>query len=225
MDLVDAAQDARADKFGVAADRGMGPSLVAHLRGDAFAGGCLGEPAGFLDRVGEGFLAVDVFAELDRPHGGQKMHVVRRRDRHCVDVAADRVEHPPKIAETLRAREPLAGLGGAGVVHVAQRDDVLGRAHRDIGPALAADADAGDGQAAVRAEHTGGRHEREGERAGREGGALEERAACLACLHGDEVEGPRGSRVGPRRREISSDPFLSELRGQGCGGFGKDFSS
>ena len=52
-------------------------------------------PSGGLPRSRCGLLDVDVLAGLQRPDGGERVPVVRRRDHDGVDVLV--VEHPPQI--------------------------------------------------------------------------------------------------------------------------------
>ena len=79
------------------------------------------------------------------------VHVVGRGDDHRVDVLAFLVEHLAEVAEARRVGEALEGRGGAAVVHVAQRHDVLRRGGgAEIRSALAAGADGGEIQFLVR---------------------------------------------------------------------------
>ena len=62
-------------------------NLNAHLRDELLLGGDFGEPAGLVDRLRQRLLAVDVQAAV---HGAAcaigRVHVVRRRDVHRVEV-------------------------------------------------------------------------------------------------------------------------------------------
>ena len=65
---------------------GVAVDLGAHLGGDAGGGGGLGDEAGFVDVVGEGFFAVDGFFEEEGGEGGVGVGVFGGGDDDGVDV-------------------------------------------------------------------------------------------------------------------------------------------
>ena len=145
VDLSHTADIAIPDNFRALASAFVGVALIAHLRGHAIFGGGLAELAGFPDGAHEGLLDVDVFASLHAPHGGGGVHMVGGGDDYGVDVFAFLVEHLAEVAIGRGFGEGFEGFGGAAVVDVAQRDDVLrGRGGADVACALPAGADGGE---------------------------------------------------------------------------------
>ena len=110
--------------------------LVAELRDHLGLAGGLADLANLVDRVGQGLLAVDVFAAFQCGHAGHRVRVVRRADHHGVDVLVHRVEHLAEIFESLGLGELLERAGRPALVHVAQRDDVLAADAIDVVAAL-----------------------------------------------------------------------------------------
>ena len=153
VDLEDIADSAVLDPFADQARALAGVTLVAHLGDDLGLLGGLGQEAGFLDRVGQGLLNVDMLAQLDGGHGDDGVVVVWRRHGDSIDHLF-LFQHPAEIAvlgrlvvhrlfvglETVRPDEP----GHALVVDVAEGDDVLGADAARVREAHAADADTGD---------------------------------------------------------------------------------
>ena len=125
--------------------RGM--DLVAHLGADLRLGGLQTELTGFPDGVREGLLAIDVFAETHGGHGGQGMHVVRRRDSDGIKAVAELGEHLPPVGVMRDPGMTLVDLGEPSGVDIAQADEAgLGvrGALIDVGVALAVHPDRGD---------------------------------------------------------------------------------
>ena len=174
MDFRHVADLAVPNDLGALASAFVRVALVAHLRRHFVLGGRFAHLARFPNRAHEGFLHVDVLAPLHAPHGRRGVHVIRRRDNHGVDVLGFLVEHLAEVAIGGGVRERLERLGGAPVVHVAQRDDVLGRRRRpDIARSLAARTDRGEVQLLVGGLVSSGlqrcrRAERGGRRAGQQ---------------------------------------------------------
>ena len=137
------------------------PVHRADLDHFAVAGRRFDHPAAFPDRVRCGLLDVDVLAGLQRPDGGERVPVVRRRDHDGVDVLV--VEHPPEILnepglERRHVRQFLVVDPRRFEVRVdvAQRLDLHIRQPREPllqRVALTPDADAGGDDPVVRAEH------------------------------------------------------------------------
>ena len=156
IDLAYFAQHAGVVHFFGLSDPVAGAALVAHL-GDyfiTFGGVC--EQSGFKDVVGEGFLRVDVLAQLHSRQCGDGMDVVRRGYGAGVDVLFLFFQHFPEVLVVFCFWEALSGFGRAAVVHVAKRDDVHFRAGGEffqVASPFAADADACDVQ------FIAGRHE------------------------------------------------------------------
>jgi hypothetical protein len=82
----DSADGSGLDEFDDAAVVGVAVDLGAHLGGDAGGGGGLGDEAGFVDVVGEGFFAVDGFFEEEGGEGGVGVGVFGGGDDDGVDV-------------------------------------------------------------------------------------------------------------------------------------------
>jgi len=153
VDLEDVADGAVPDPFADETGAFAGVALIAHLGDDVGRLGRLGQDAGLLDGVGQGFLDVDMLAQLDGGHGDDGVVVVGDRHGDGVD-ALFLFEHAAEIAilgrlvvhgllvgfELVVAKE----LGHALVVDVAQGDDVLRAAAPGVRRAHAADTDAGD---------------------------------------------------------------------------------
>ena len=99
-----------------------GVALIAHLRGDAGHMGGLGYRATFMERAGERFLAVNVFACTDRCHGRDRMDVVWSAHRYGVDMLRLLVQHLAEVFVSACPRKCSVGAGGALVVDVAQGD-------------------------------------------------------------------------------------------------------
>ena len=117
--------------------------LIPHLGDDPGGLRRLGQLPGLEDRVREGLLGVDVFPGLDRRHRRDGMDVVRRADRHRVDVPGFRVDHLAEILVTPRLRVGVERSGAALFVHVAEGHDVGAelREPGDIAPSHPAGAD------------------------------------------------------------------------------------
>ena len=60
--------------------------LNTHLRDELLLGRDLREPARFVKRLRERFLAVHVQTAIHRPHRDRRVHVIRSRDVHRVQV-------------------------------------------------------------------------------------------------------------------------------------------
>ena len=86
IDFADLADQARGDPLADQPVAFHAVALDAHLRGHLVLLGRLGELAGFIDRVRQRFLAVDVLAGLDGRHGDHGMRMIGRGDHHAVDV-------------------------------------------------------------------------------------------------------------------------------------------
>ena len=123
-----------------------GVALVAHLGLDVVFSGGLGQGSGFVDRVGEGFFAVDVFASFYCCHCYDGVGVVGGCDYDGVEVFFF-VEHDAEVLVFVCLGEIVEGFGGSfAVVDIAKGDDVFvydGPAST-VGPAAACYADDGD---------------------------------------------------------------------------------
>ena len=154
--LGDVANDPGANQLDRTADRLAGVRLVAHLGGHASFPGQARQVTGLVHVVSQRLLCIAMLAHLHRHRGGRGVGVVGRGDSAGVDALAHLFEHHTKVGEALGLGVGLEHRIGAGLVHVTQRDYVcpgLG-GPGDVRPALAAGADAGDGESAVCAEHT-----------------------------------------------------------------------
>ncbi len=149
MDFAHFADDTGPDQFAEAAGVFGGLALVAHLGGDFCLAGSLCEEAGFVDGVGEGFLAVNVFAALDGLHGGEGVPVVGGGDHHGVDLF-DIIQHLSEVSELASLGVAFEGVSRVGLVNVTEGYDVFAFELPQIGCPLAADADARDVELAAR---------------------------------------------------------------------------
>ena len=93
-------------------------------------------------------LAVDVFAQLHRPHAGHGVRMIGRADGDRVDVFA--LEQLAKVGKLRRLGEFGTRFAQPGGIDVANRDDVLIPNARHVDPAFAAHADAADVELLVR---------------------------------------------------------------------------
>ena len=159
--------------------------LDAHLGDDAGFLRRLGQHAGFVNVMGERFLAEDVFAQLHRRHADHRVRVVGRSDEHGIDVLL-LLQHHAVVLVSRGVGKRIEGFRGVAVVHIAERDDVSRTAGGQVVVAHAADADAGDVHLFARrrvarpAEHMA-RHDLEKTR----GGGGFEKGASLGCgIHG-----------------------------------------
>ena len=100
-----------------------GMDLVTHLGADLRLGGLQAELTGFPDGVREGLLAIDVLAEAHGGHGGQGMHVVRRRDSDGIKAVTELGEHLPPVGVVRDARVTFVDLGEPSGVDIAQADE------------------------------------------------------------------------------------------------------
>ena len=117
---------------------GVAEFEVAHAGAAGCAGG-VDHLAGLLDVGGEGFLAEDVFAGLERREDDLMVRGGGGGDDDGVDVLSHRVEHPAEVTEPLGVRERPERVGGPLRVDVAQGDNVVSTGDAaDVALALAA---------------------------------------------------------------------------------------
>ena len=145
MNLTHVAQRASLDQLDSAAQAGVRATLRAHLRGHFRSGGHSANHAGFVHRMRQRLLAIHVLAQLHRHHRGGRVAVVGRADHDGVDILS-LVEHLAKVAIARGLGIRLERLGGAALIDVAQRHDVLAGNVRQVAGSLAAGADDGDVQ-------------------------------------------------------------------------------
>ena len=141
-------------------------ALVAHLGGDLFFAREFREQACLVHLMGQRLLTVDVFAHPQSQGGGHGMGVVGRGDGDGVDVFAFLLHHHAEVRIAVGVVKALESGSGAGVVHIAQGDDVFARAAVDVYRTLAAAANGGDVEAVVGAKHSGWNKGRKRNRAG-----------------------------------------------------------
>ena len=104
IDPADLADDAGLDPLHKGLHLAGGVELRAHLGHDALLAGHFGELANLVDIMAQGLLAVDVLAHFDSHHRRHRVQVVRRRDRHSVDVLVLGLQHLAEVLVLLRAR-------------------------------------------------------------------------------------------------------------------------
>src|SRR5262249_8774910 len=121
----------------------------AHLRDDLRLRRRLGDGARLPDGVAKWLFAVDVLAQLERRERGEGVGVFRRADHDGVELPGV-VDQLAEVVVGAGLRELLGGLAEAGLVHVAEGDDVLAGDLLGVGRAAAAGADDGDVQLLVR---------------------------------------------------------------------------
>ena len=146
MQFGDVADDSGLDHFDRATQAAAGAALVAHLGGQFSVASQLPQNTGFMDRLGERLLTVDVLAQAHGRGGGDAVDVVGCGDGHCVDRFADLVEHLPEVLELLGLRVLLPLLGERVPIDVAQANDGAAAARSVVGVArtLASHADTTD---------------------------------------------------------------------------------
>ena len=181
-------------------------ALVAHLGGDLRLTGGLGQGAGFVNRVGERLLDIDVFAGANGRHGDHCVGVVGRGDDDGVNVLL-LVKHFAVVAKHSCLWVFLERLSGVVLVHVAKGHDVLRGARSDVVPSHASDTDACDvesfaGRLLSRhgADHRAG-HNTEGR--GGQGSGAQELAAC--SLQAGRLADPNGRLVGVHAASCKAD--------------------
>ena len=118
-------------------------ALDAHLRHQPQLLRRLGQQAGFIYIVRERFLAIDMFAGLHGGHGNQCVRVIRRGDKHRLNVFL-LVEHLAVVRVKLRVGVFLERMSRVIVVHITECHDVLRLEGLQIRSAHPTDADAGD---------------------------------------------------------------------------------
>ena len=80
MDLADGPDRAVAEDFDDSPRTGKRMSLVSHLRDDVHLAGDFAHPVGFVDRMRERLLTVNVLAQLHRHHAGGGVMMIGRGD-------------------------------------------------------------------------------------------------------------------------------------------------
>ncbi|MCR4415328.1 MAG: hypothetical protein NUV77_23190 [Thermoguttaceae bacterium] len=146
MDLADGAVP---DPLAEDADRLERVPLVAQLRDDVVLFGGLHQRAALVDRMGQGFLAIDVFAAPDGRHGGHGVEVVGRGHHHGVDLLLHRVEHLAEVLELRGVGPAPERVRGAPGIDIAQGHDVLATDRVQVAGPHAPDANARDVQLLV----------------------------------------------------------------------------
>ncbi len=132
------------DEFDDSAVVVSGVDLGSHLCGDADLVGFVGDRAGFVDGVGEGFFAVDRFLEVESTHGGGGVVVVGGGDDDGVEVGCFFVEHLAVVAVVSRLGMNLGGFVEHVGIDVAEDGDVFVGQLLDVVPAFVAAADDGE---------------------------------------------------------------------------------
>ena len=199
MQFGDLADDPRLDHLDRATQAAAGAALIAHLGGQFSVAGQLPQDAGFMDRLGERLLTVNMLAQAHGRGGGDAVDVVGRGYGHRVDGFADLVEHLPEVLELLGLRILLPLLGERGSVDVAQANNGAATTCRIVGVAgtLAAHADATDLDAFVGAQHRA--HVGESEGSGGGGGTAAQEAATIEAGERGRGQGIHGSLEGVNR--------------------------
>ncbi len=199
VDFFDLADDAVLDHTHGEAVFGAGVDLDAHLSDELVVAGDFGEAAGFVDVVGEGFLAVHMFAQLEAGHADGGVHVVGRGDVDGVEVFLFVEEFAPVLVN-LEVGIFLFQALGAGEVHVGDGDEFHVGLAGDGAEVRAGHATGAEAGVEQRAAGRGGDEVADEEGGGDAGDAelLEKGAAAgtKGGFHGAEVIG--GGRRGKR---------------------------
>ena len=124
MNLADCADGSRPDGFGDETGAFAGLALVAHLGGDFGFGGNFGHHPGFVNGVGERFLAVDMFAKFHRSDADDRVVVIGSGNHDGIDVLL-LFEHFTVIGVEFGVREGLCVAIESGAINVAESDDVF----------------------------------------------------------------------------------------------------
>lgn len=143
MDFADRADGIVQNEFAQSASVFGSLALIAHLSGDFVLARGLGNLARLPDGMGERFLAINVFAELDGGHGNERMEMIGRGDHYGVDVLLF-LEHFAKVGEDFCFWIFFEDASGVVGVDVADGNDVFAAELFEIDSALAANADAGN---------------------------------------------------------------------------------
>jgi hypothetical protein len=133
-------------------------ALIAQLRDDVVFLSRFHQLAHFVDGMGQGFLAIDVFAAFDGGHGRHGVGVVGRGDHHGVYLFFHLVEHFAEVFVALGIRVFLEGIGSLFFVHIAQGDDLDGAGAVDfvkVAGALTAHANTREANSIVRGYQAG----------------------------------------------------------------------
>ncbi len=192
--LVDVADRAGLEILAQPAQALEGVTLVAHLGDHLVLAGRLGEDPGLVNVVYQRLFAVDVLAELDRPHRGAGVVVVDGDHEDGIDLLVDFVEHATVVEVRLRLRDVELGgrkrldrSRGAAFVGVRHGDEPLRGRSGQMRPAATPAADHGEAELGVgrglRQEcgHAKGVRSRRGPRKGR--GSLEQVTTRNTCSH------------------------------------------
>ncbi len=177
------ANDAGVDHLDGAAQTVFGAALVAHLRGQFLLAGELTHGAHFADGLAERFLAEAMFTQGHGADGREAVVMVGRGNGDGINVLAHRVEHLAVILELPGVHGFIGKLFGffveRGLIHVADGDDVgaASGGFAAVAVTFSTDADAGDVDPVICAEHAAHERERESGRADRHAGAADELAA------------------------------------------------
>ena len=153
----------------------------------AVARGGLAHDARLVDGARQRLLAVDVFAQLHRRHGGDGVRVIGRGDQHGVYAFFHLVEHLAEVLIALRRRMFLIDVPCSFGIHIAERDEVVPQAMKRIetAAALTAHADAGNVQLAVRLVSEGQLAVAENKQSRTSGGGLTKKTAAVqGVFHG-----------------------------------------
>jgi len=96
-------------------------NLNSHLRNERTIMRKLRHSADFMQVVRQGFLAVNVFAQLHRAHGNRRMHVIGCRDINRINIFSFGIQQLPPVLINLNVREPSLQFIGALQVHFRHR--------------------------------------------------------------------------------------------------------
>ncbi len=147
MQLTDFADRAGLDHFAETIGIFRSLALIAHLGRDTVLAGFLHHPHRFIHRVGQRFLAINMFLAADSGNAGRSVRVVRGSDHDRVDLIFHFIQHLAVVFVTLGLRELIKGPCRFVPIYVAESHDIHIRNRRqtaDVMSALAADTDAGD---------------------------------------------------------------------------------
>ena len=124
----------------------FGAALVAHLGHDFVIFGQLAQVASFVNRLGQRFLAVNVFPHLDRSRGNDAVQVIRNGNRDRINILLLFLKHLAPVLVGIGRGVLLARVRCLALVRITNRYNVLGTAMLNITAAFASGTDAADPQ-------------------------------------------------------------------------------
>jgi hypothetical protein len=125
-------------------------NLRAHLGDELFLFGQIGQYARFMNGVGEGFFAVDVFAHAKCHGGGRSVGVIRCAYQHSINFVRFPFQHDAEVTVFACVGKFLCGGIQRVGIHISHGNDGFVRGTRYVGGSASPGADGGDLKFVVR---------------------------------------------------------------------------